>query len=51
MGESGYKRVTSFYRAGAMYDSYRELYKELGPEDSNQEGKEGTEEWRELALS
>lgn len=49
MGESGYKRVTTFYRAGTMYESYRALYKELGPAEP--EGKEGTEEWQELALS
>lgn len=51
MGENGYKRVTSLYRAETMYESYRALYKELGQGGTDEEETEGEEAWRELALN
>lgn len=40
MGETGHKRVTSFYQAETMYEAYRNLYEELGRERTEQEEKE-----------
>lgn len=51
MGENGYQRVTSLYRAETMYASYRELYKELGPGGTDQEKKEGEPAWQVLELA
>ena len=51
MGENGYRRVTSLYRAESMYDAYRALYQELGQSGPEQKQKEGEQAWRELALN
>lgn len=51
MGQNGYKRVTSLYRAETMYESYRTLYEELGQGGPNQEEKEGKQVWQELVRS